>query len=250
MKSSGSIFVKWTAIAPTGLALGVGLAFVIALSTPHRSTKALSVTVGTRDLVYYYGGATKEEAVALGQALKKTGFFANLGAGVGLSKGKDGGSNVVSFVLREGAWNLPDAIFRYGEVVRGIAPSLGGFPLKVKLVNGQLAVKKVMTVGKETIGMRDTIFYYGSATAEDAAALGQSLRYAGALKDTGVTIVLAKGDGTTVSFVVKQNPWERPEVVAVYESLMRQIAPSVGGLPLKFRFLDPHGVVQKEVSIL
>jgi hypothetical protein len=249
MKSTDSIFGKWAAIASTGLALGIGLVLAIALYTANRPIEVPTVMVGTNDVVYYYDGATKEEAVALGQALKAIGFFADRGAGAVLTK-KNAAGLVVSFILKDGAWDLPDAVFQYGEVGRGIAPSVGGFPLKVKLVNSKLAVKKVLTVGKETIGMRDTIFYYGSATSEDAIALGQSLRSAGALKDTGVTIVLAKGDGTTVSFVVKQNPWERPEVVAVYESLMRQIAPSVGGLPLKFRFLDSRGVIHKEVSVL
>jgi len=250
MKSTDSIFGKWAAIASTGLALGIGLVLVIALSTAHLTIEVPTVMVGTNDVVYYYGGATKEDAVALGQALKAMGFFADRGAGAVLSK-KSAASMVVSLILKDGAWDLPDAIFQYGEVGRGIAPSVGGFPLRVKLVNSKLAVKKVLTVGKETIGMRDTIFYYGSATPADAVALGQSLRSAGALKDTGVTVVLAKGDATTVSFVVKQDPsWERPEVVAAYESLMRQIAPSVGGLPLKLRFIDSRGVAHKEVSVL
>jgi hypothetical protein len=250
MKSTDPTFGKWASIVSTGLALGIGLVFAIILFTAHRATEVPTVMVGANDLVYYYAGATKEDAIALGQALKAIGFFADRGAGVVLSKDRGSGGPVVSFILNDGAWDLPDAIFQYGEVGRGVAPSVGGFPLKVRLVDSKLAVKKVLRVGKETIGTRDTIFYYGSATSEDAVALGQSLRSAGALKDTGVTVVLAKGDGTTVSFVVKQNPWERPEVVAVYEGLMRQIAPSVGGLPLKLRFLDSRGVIHKEVSVL
>ena len=98
--------------------------------------------------------------------------------------------------------------------------------------------------------MRDIIYYYGSATSEEAIALGQSLRSAGAMRDVGATVVLAKGDVTTVSFVLRQDPWERPEVVATFESLMRRVAPSVGGLPLTLRFLDSGGTIHKEVSIL
>jgi len=156
---------------------------------------------------------------------------------------------VVSFVLSQGAWNRPDAISNFGEIGRRIAASVGGFPFKVRLVDEKLAVQRDLAVGKETIGMRDTIYYYGSATSEEALALGQALRSAGAMQDMGSTIVLAKGDVTTVSFVVRQTPWESPEAVAVFETLMRQVAPSVGGLPLKLRFLDPGGVMHKEVSI-
>jgi hypothetical protein len=232
------------------LALGIGLAFVMALTIASHSTDAPKVMVGTKDEIYYYRSATKEDAIALGQALKETGFLTNSGAGILLSKGKSRGATVVSFILKDGAWNHPDAISNFGEIGRRIAPSVGGFPLRMRLIDQRFVVQKDLAVGKETIGMRDTIYYFGSATSQDAIALGQSLRSAGAMKDVGATILLAKGGVTTISFVVKQTPWERPEVVAVFESLMRQVAPSVGGLPLKLRLLDPGGVVHKEVSIL
>ena len=249
MRSPKSIFGKWTNVS-NGLAVCLGLALTIAIAMASRSTHAPKVMVGAKDAIFYYGNATKEDASALGHALKKIGFLTDQGAAVMLGKGKSQGSTFVSFILKSGVWDLPDATSRFGEIGRLIAPSVGGFPLKVRLVNENMVVQKELAVGKETIGMRDTIYYYGLATSQDAVALGQALRSVGAMKDAGVTIVLAKGDETTISFVLKQAPWEHPEVVAVFESLMRQIAPSVGGLPLKLRFLDSGGVLHKEVSIL
>lgn len=230
------------------LALGIGLAFLIALATERRSTDAPKIRVGSNDVIYYVRRATAKDAGELARALQEIGFLTDRGAGVVLSKGAGGA--VVSFVLSSGAWDQPDAIFNFGEIGRRIAPCVGGFPFRVWLVDAKFAKRRELVVGKETIGMRDTIFYYGSATSQDAQALGQSLRSAGALQDTGSTVVLAKGDVTTISFVVQQKPWERPEVVAVYEKLLRRVAPSVGGLPAKLRFLDAGGVMHKEVSIL
>jgi hypothetical protein len=251
MTPTDSVRGKWAAKASTGLTLGIGLALVIALATANfgsHSRDIPKVIVGTKDLVYYYRGAKKEDAIALGKALKEIGFLNDSGAGVVLAKGRNG--TVVSFVLSNGGWDRPDAISNFGEIGRRIAPSVGGFPFRVWLVDQKLVIRKDLAIGKETIGMRDTVYYYGSATSQEAVALGQSLRSAGAMKDVGATVVLAKGDVTTVSFVVRQTPWESPEAVAAFESLMRRVAPSVGGLPLKLRFLDPGGVMHKEVSIL
>ena len=203
--------------------------------------------VGATDQVIYYRRATKEDAAVLGRALKNIGYFTDKGAAAVLDKSR--GGTVVGFVLSEGAWSLPTAISDYGDMARLIAPAVGGFPFTVRLLDQKLAVRKELAVGKELVGMRDAIYYYGSATQEDARMLGQALRSAGALRDTGMTVVLAKGDVTTLSFVVHQTPWERPEVVTVFEALTRQVAPAVGGLPLKLRFLDTTGRSRKEVSI-
>ena len=237
------------AYASTALALVVGLALVVAVASLGRGPLgAPKVQFGRSDSVYYTRRTTKEDAIALGRALKEIGFFVDHGAAVVLTKGT--GGTVVSFVLHQGAWNVPDTVSTFGEIGRRIGPSVGGFPFRLWLVDEKLVMQKDLAVGKETIGTRDIVYYYGSATSQDALALGQSLRSAGAMQDRGSTVVLAKGDGTTVSFVVQQKPWERPETVAVFESLMRQIAPSVGGLPLRLRFLDAGGVLHKEVSIL
>ncbi len=203
--------------------------------------------VGAKDQVIYLHRATKEDAAALGQALQSIGYFKDKGAGVSLDKTR--GGTVVSFVLSEGAWSEPNVISVYGDMARLIAPAVGGFPIKVQLVDQKLVIQKDLTVGKELVGMRDTVYYYGSATQEDARMLGQSLRTAGAMRDTGMTVVLAKGDVTTLSFVVHQTPWERPEAVSAFEALTRQVAPAVGGLPVRLRFLDTTGRSRKEVSI-
>ena len=247
MTTIDSVLRKWGSSPANWLAVAVGLGMVCSIVRFTKPVEPPNVVVGTKDQVFYFHRATKEDAAALGRALKSMGYFADKGAGVVLDKSRAG--TVVSFVLSEGAWFQPNVISEYGNMARLIAPTLGGFPLKVQLLDEKRVIRRALSVGKERVGMRDTIYYYGSATQEEAKMLGQSLRAAGALRDTGMTVVLAKGDVTTLSFVVHQTPWERPEAMTAFEALTRQVAPSVGGLPVKLRFLDTNGRSQKEVSI-
>jgi len=247
MASINSVFRKWAASPSNWLPVAIGLGLVCAVAKTTQPIEIPKVMIGAKDQVIYYHRATKEDATALGQALKGIGYFADKGSGVVLDKTK--GGTVLSFVLSEGAWSQPNAISEYGDMARLVAPAVGGFPLKVQLLDQKLVIRRDLMVGKELVGMRDTIYYYGSATEEDARMLGQSLRSAGAMRDTGMTVVLAKGDVTTLSFVVHQSPWERPEAVTAFESLTRQVSPSVGGLPVRLRFLDTGGRSRKELSV-
>jgi hypothetical protein len=247
MTFTTSAFRNWAASPPNWLAVGIGLGLVVCLAKTPQAIEFPKVIVGSRDEVVYFHRATKEDAGALGRMLKNIRYFTDRGAAVVLDKSRSG--TVVGFVLSNEGWSQPNTISEFGDMARLIAPAVGGFPFKVRLLDEKLAVHRELAVGKELVGMRDTIYYYGSATEEDARNLGQSLRSAGALRDTGMTVILAKGDVTTLSFVVHQAPWERSEALSAFEALTRQVAPSVGGLPVRLRFLDTNGRSRKEVSI-
>ena len=120
------------------------------------------VVVGTRDEIYYSHAATKEDAVALGQALQATGFLNDRGTTVLLSKGTAG--TIVSFALNEGAWDRADTVLSFEEIGRRIANSVGGFPLKVRLIDAARSVHKELNIGRVIVGGRDEVYYFGSAT--------------------------------------------------------------------------------------
>ncbi|HEX4022104.1 MAG TPA: hypothetical protein VHX63_13240 [Acidobacteriaceae bacterium] len=92
------------------------------------------------DAVYYLGTVKQSEAQALGQALKSTGYFEGKGSDVFLSKHKDG--TALSFVVSDGAWNKPAIVSDFEKITRQAAPSVGGLPIKVRLVNTSLEIKK------------------------------------------------------------------------------------------------------------
>jgi len=240
-------------ITSHGLAFGVGLVLFIAMTAltvevirrPRPSIP--KVTIGSRDEIYYSRAATAEDATALGSALQKLGYFTDQGTAVLLSK--NAGGTVVSFVVQPGLWASAPAAFSFEEIGRRVAGILGGFPIEIRLVDSAWKVQKTMQVGKVRMGARDEIYYLGSATESDAKALGQALQAFGYLKDLGVTVSVAKGDGTAIFFVVGEGVWQQPQAVAGFEQLARRVAPSVGGLPLEVRLLSPEMEVKTHVEI-
>jgi hypothetical protein len=239
-------------IAATLLASGIGLALLATIAVwvlhPSGQARNLKIIAGTKDEVYYSHAATKEDAESLGQALKATGFFNDRGTTVLLSKGTAG--TVVSFALNQDAWNRPDTVFSFEEIARRVAPSIGGFPVIVRLSDSVWSLRKQVVVGKAIIGARDEIYYFGSATEAEAKALGQALASEGFLVDAGASVVLSKDGGTAISFVVGDGVWARPEAVAGFELLVRRVAASVGGLPIELRLLNSGMEIEKDVAAI
>jgi hypothetical protein len=235
---------NWLAL---GILIGL-LVIVVAGGLRHATRPADSkAIIGTRDEVYYSHAASEADAQRLGRTLRTLGFFNDRGSSVLLSMGRSG--TVVSFVVDPGAWDRRETIADFEEIGRRIATPLGGFPIKVRLVDGAWSLRRELEIGRLIVGARDEIYYFGSATRNDAEALGQALKNAGYLGDLGVSVELAKADGATVSFVVDDNVWDRADAVAGFEKLARQIAPSVGGLPLQLRLLNAAMEPKREIEV-
>ena len=215
---------------------------------PSRPRTLPKVTVGFHDEIYYSHDATEQDAASLGQALKATGFFNDRGAIVILSKGT--GGTVVSFALNDGGWDRPVTVLSFEEIGRRIANSIGGFPIQVRLMDaGVRVVHKELTVGKVTVGGRDEVYYYGSATQAEAESLGRALTSVGYLVGAGSSVVVSKDGATAISFVVEDGAWQLPGTVAGFETLVRKVAASVGGLPVDLRLLNSSMDVKKEVAV-
>jgi hypothetical protein len=228
-------------------AAGVALIVIVVFSVSHPSNREVpKVVVGTNDAVYYSHGAAKADAESLGRALQLTGFFNDRGTSVLLSKGTSG--TIVSFGLNDGAWDHSGTVLSFEEISRRIASSIGGFPIHARLCDSKWGVHKEVIVGKVTAGIRDEVYYYGSATAPEAEALGRALQSNGYLVDSGASVVLSKDGVTSIGFVLGEGAWNQPETVAAFEGLVRKVAPSVGGLPVDLRLLNSSMEVEKEVT--
>jgi hypothetical protein len=238
-------------IAANLLALVIGLAIVatmlVWLLHPSKQLPTPQVIVGTKDRVYYYHAATKDDAQSLGQALTGIGFLNDRGTIVLLSKGSAGA--VVSFVLDSGGWDHPATVYSFEEIGRRIAPTIGGYPIKIHLIDSDRTLHKELTIGRVAAGAKDEIYYFGSATEADAAALGRALRAAGYLTDRGASVVFSKGDGTAISFVLDDGAWNRQEITAGFERLVRQVAGAAGGLPIELRLLNAKMESKREWEV-
>jgi hypothetical protein len=249
LQNGGRLGSNWSAFW-TGIAYLVGIVAVVVVAVvvpTYRANNGPKVVVGTKDEVYYSGSATQSEAQALGNALKADGYFTDKGVTVALDKGTNG--TVLSFVVKEGAWDQPDMVSSFDEIGREVAASVGGFPIQLHLMNKNRDVKKESAVGKVSVG-NDHIYYLGDATQAQAQALGDALKSAGFFIGKGSDVFLTKQtDGTSLAFVVGDGVWDDATMVASFEKIARDAAPAVGGLPLKLRFENTTLEVKKDETL-
>jgi hypothetical protein len=244
-----------------------------------------TVIIGTKDNVIYSGLATSAQATALGNELKTIGYFDDSGYSVLLRKPVSG-SMIISFVTKDGAWNNADAVSDYESLARDVAPSVGGLPVEMRLVNSAEVVEKDETVTAQTgappasqtgpqqgpqagpqtgpqtgpqqgtqqpgagttvtIGTKDQVIYFGTATEAQATALGNALKSDGYFQDRGVSVLLNIGpNGTTIGFVVSDGVWNQQGMMGQFEELGREVASTVGGLPVTVQLLDTKEDVEK-----
>ena len=252
----GQLFSKWRAVGVaivTSLVLGgalVGYLYYTGQWQNFASQYGLAqntVTIGTKDQVVYSGTATKNDATALGNALKTAGYFQDRGVTVLLSKGT--GGTVIGFVVQDGYWNNAGVMSQFEEVVRGVASSVGGLPVQVQLLNTTKTVEKSGMVGEVDFGGGDAVIYEGTATQADAQALGNQLKSIGFLQGKGANVFLTKDGGTTLAFVVSDGTWNDPTLVSDFETIVRSVASTVGGLPIDMRLVNTTLVVEKDETI-
>jgi hypothetical protein len=243
VNEGGTLGSRWVAsgIGSVFLCAFLALVFLPEILSPKK------ITTGNLD-VYYSGSATQSDAQGLGDALAKIGFAPTTKASVFLSKSKSE-APIVSFVVQDGFWNRPSVVLAFGNIAQSVAPTLGGYPLKVRLINGKQETQKEFLVWNKVMGTDENICYFGTATEAEATALGESFQHNQYLVNRPWEVFLTKGnDGTTISFAMTGG-WDEPAKVAIYESLVREGAPSVGRLPVRLQMLNTNLEIQKEEMV-
>lgn len=252
----GQLFSKWRAFGvaiATTLVLGGGLVGYLFYTGQWQSFASQyglgqnTVTIGTKDQVEYSGTATQSDATALGNALKTAGYFQDRGVTVVLTKGT--GGTVIGFVVQDGVWNQTGSLSQFDEVAREVASSVGGLPVQVQLLNSTKTVEKSGAVGEVDFGSGDAVIYEGTATQADAQALGQQLKTIGFFEGKGANVFLTKDNGTTIAFVVSDGTWNNATMVTDFESIVRSVASTVGGLPIDMRLVNTSLVVEKDETV-
>jgi hypothetical protein len=241
----GQLASKW-------LACGLGIAILIALFgvvflVIYAIENRNAVTIGSKDQVYFSGAATKADASTLGNALKNAGYFQDHGVSVLLDKSKSG--TTLSFVTKDGFWNQPGVLSSFEVITLQVAPAAGGYPVQVHLVDSNKDVEKTSTVGKVSLG-GDAVFYLGAATQADAQALADRLKTIGFFLGKGTDVLVTKHEpDTSIGFVVNDDAWNNPTAVGDFETIARDVAPSIGGLPVHMQLDDTALTVKKDELI-
>ena len=104
---------------------------------------------------------------------------------------------------------------------------------------------------KLQITSKESVNYSGTATEQEAQALGQALQTADYFDGQSKRDVLFhKGDdGVSLSFVLKDGKWNDPEIVTNFETFGRQIASAVGGVPFTLLLIDDSLNTVKTLTI-
>ena len=231
-----------------------------------------SVSIGTNNRVIYSGQATQSEAQALAQALTDAGYFHKANGVVLLSKGPDG--TILSLPTGEAdparthhgtpalahpetdlsplPWNDPGYIAGALAIGVTVAPSIGGPPIKLALLNSNGEQEKLIDVNARlvTIGKNDSVWYSGSATLEQARALGSVLQQNKFFIDTQRRVFFAKdAEGTSVSFMLREGAWDNPKLIVGFGAIGRKLANSVGGTPLTIYLINNQMTREKAIAI-
>jgi len=218
-----------------------------------------SVTVGNDDRVAYAGTATISDADRLAHALLDAGFFRNPDVVVLLTKNAEGTSVSIPIWKDYGnagsekaPWDEPEFLAGIRTFGIEIAPTVGGPPLRMQLVDSNGDLKKTVVIQERqiTVGTKDKVWYAGAATQQQAQALGQALLARGFFRDRGGVASVSKQNGETdVALMVRDGAWNEPQMIPVFEGIARSVAGAVGGLPIHLELLDGNAQPQKALLI-
>jgi hypothetical protein len=218
----------------------------IAVAIYVKWIEGTKVVIGTKDEVRYSGTATKEQALALGQALKTSGYFSDKGVTVLLNKSDSG--TIISFVVQPAGWTEWGKVAAFEQMGRDMAPSAGGLPLKVRLVDDGMAMKKEMDVHANLKAGGIEMRYSGTATEAQAQGLAEAFHKA--LSEKELTVLFSVNQGKKeIAIVVHEGTWDDAATVEGLQTFVRSVADSAGGLPITLRLIDSSLDSKKEVPV-
>ena len=110
--------------------------------------------------------------------------------------------------------------------------------------------QKSMMGTKYAVNDKETVNYSGSATVQDAQALGEALKKIGFFDNTKATDVLLHTDqtGTAVSFVVDHG-WDNEEILTAFKQIGDSLVQGLKATHLKVMLIDEHLNTKKEIQI-
>jgi membrane associated rhomboid family serine protease len=154
--AGGARFLRCVAVTVVGLALFVPIGLKLRNQDPKQAEAVAmeingkSLTIGMNDRIVYSGNATEADAIRLGQALKTIGFMKDRGTLVLYTKDQTG--SVVSFIVKDEAWQNPRLVSSF-NLLGNLIASATGTPLKLRLLNKERVLEKEFVYGQKNTGL-------------------------------------------------------------------------------------------------
>ncbi len=120
------------------------LAIVVAIFVGKDWVGTTRLKVGNSEIVYS-GSSTKADAEALGKALTDIHYLGRTKATT-IFLSKDDSGVTLQFVVNDNAAKKANTVNAFTQIAEAVAPSIGGKPITLKLVNPEL---KKMWISKK-----------------------------------------------------------------------------------------------------
>jgi hypothetical protein len=243
LEAGGQLGTKFTAFL-TGiatLATIIGITYAASFALQPRK-----VSVGFTDTIVYSDLTSRSTAIALGNQLKTEKYFLDRGTTVLIDR--EIGSRTLSFVVQDGVWDQAGILSSFEELARKAAPIIGGLPIDIQLLDTRQDVEAKSTVGETCLDSNHCVTFEGTATEDEANALCHQLESTSLFRRQPADVFLIRhdGEGTTLTFVLADQASSNLQTVTALETLARNAAPEIGGLPLVLHIVNPQFELEKE----
>lgn len=144
--AGGPVASMWKAfgIGVVSLVAVLAICFSIAFAADLVSPSHKRLAAGGSEILYS-GSATHADAQSLADALTKAGYF-GAGRATTVLLAKSGTGTTLQFVVNETAATDDNTLAIFAAVAQDVAPSIGGKPLTMQLVNPELKVLKTKKI--------------------------------------------------------------------------------------------------------
>jgi hypothetical protein len=144
--AGGPVASMWKAfgIGVVSLVAILAICISIALAADLVSPSKQRLASGGSEILYS-GSATHADAQALADALTKAGYF-GAGRATTVLLAKSGTGTTLQFVVNETAAQDDNTLAIFAAVAQDVAPSVGGKPITMQLVNPELKVLKTKRI--------------------------------------------------------------------------------------------------------
>jgi hypothetical protein len=146
--SNAASYWKSAGIGVVTMVLLLGATFGVILLSDRGSPAVdpgTKLELNANEEIYYSGDATSDDAMELASSLRNLGYLGN-NHPVTVLLSKQSGSATVSFVVADGAWNDKEVATMFRLIGEALAAGRLGRPLDVRLCDGLLNTKKVITM--------------------------------------------------------------------------------------------------------
>ncbi len=204
------------------------------------------VSISENEEIFYKGGATEEQAKAVGEVLTQRGVLDGSNpASIQLIKKDE--AFTLRLVVKEGRWDDEHVAETFADIAYGVSQdALDGATINVELCDDQFKTQRsfpMAELAKVQLSPKETIFLLGAATEEQGRAVGASLTQHGLLNGANPASIQldVKEEKIHLRFVVKEGLWDDEMMIESFADSAYNVSQEVfNGKEVTVDLCDDH----------